>query len=369
MAKSNLEYLDQRNMKVLIENYPLVGKFFWPELFPTQYNQDLKIAYLRNNMGIPVAADVVSFDSKAPIKTRKVVDKIDGEIPKIEIDMPLKESELNRYQSLLAMVKYGNNPSVEKQLIDMVYDDQETVWNAINARLEWLTGQILSKGKVALTSANNGAGVVTETAVDFLVPSTQKQGYTTAAWTVANAATAKPITELKSVMTAARKLGVKLNYMLTNQDTFDVLVQIAEVQKLTAPYMAAATEAYLVPTLAQLNAAFVAKGLPQVVVIESYVTIETAAGAQTSTGIWTDGVFTLVPELQCGNTLWTMLAEEGSNNDPDTIRVRRDHVLIKRFAENNPYVEHTVGAAIALPVWGSAQRSWMIDSTHSSWSY
>ncbi|HRY32107.1 MAG TPA: major capsid protein [Bacteroidales bacterium] len=366
MAKSKLWGLSEKDMKAYIDTFNF-NDYYYPTLMPLQFSTSLSIKYLKNNYGIAVAADVVSHDATLPTKARPGVFRVDGEIPKIGMKMPMKESQLNEYQNLYQYARSGDT-AAQRQLLDVVYDDLKMCFDGINQRLDWIALKALSLGKVSLSSTDN-EGVVTAADIDFLVPTANKSGVSVV-WSVANAATAKPITDLKAKMKTARQAGTIIKYALMNQDTFDIMVQIDEVQKLTAPYLAAATSAYLVPTLAQVNAAFSAKGLPEVKIIERYVNIE-INGSQTTGNPFTDNVVTLVPDLVVGNTVWANLAEElAANSGSSAYRVRRGPVMLKKWCNEEPYVEYTAGVANALPVWGSANRSYLIDTNHAStWNH
>ena len=45
-------------------------------------------------------ADVISFDASAPQKTREVISKLSGDIPKTAVKRGMNESDYNEYKQL-----------------------------------------------------------------------------------------------------------------------------------------------------------------------------------------------------------------------------------------------------------------------------
>jgi len=361
MKKSLIHGLNEKDMQAVVNTYNL-NQFYWPSLFPLKFTPTLTWKALQGNLGIPVAADVVSFDSTAPRKTRNVVERLQGDIPKIAVGRDKKESELNEYNMLL---QYAKTAEGAKALLDWIYEDPEFCFQGVNARLEWLALRALSTGVISLDKTNN-AGIVTETSVDFLVPKDQKSGVPVA-WVEANAESFKPITVLKGKVKEAKAKGFVLRYAFMNQDTFDRMVTSKQVINACAGWIIQATGVEtLTPSLDVVNRVFASQKLPEIKIIESLVAIE-INGKQTVVDPWEDGVITLVPELVVGNTYNGPLADEMVTDSP-AIKVKRGHVLIKKYSIEEPLTECTIGMANAFPAWGSSQRSFLLDTLNKEWT-
>lgn len=338
------------------------NQFYWPTLFPLRFTSSLTWKTLQADSGVPVAADVISFNASSPRKTRQTVGKAQGDIPKISIGRDKSETDLNDYNQLL---QWANTTEGAQALVKYVFDDVEFCYMGVAARLEWLALRALSTGKVSLDSSNNG-GVVTEVAVDFLVPSAQKKGVTTV-WSTANKATCTPISDIRTIVGLAKKKGLLLSYMLMNQDTFDVFSNADEVVKFAAAWVLQATSLTQKPSLESVNASLRESKLPEIRIIESYVTLETPAGVQSTVNPWETGAVTFIPSLVAGNTFHAPLADESITSD--AIKVKRGPTLIKKYAIEEPLTECTIGMANAFPAWGSAQRSYMLDTLHSTFTF
>lgn len=62
---------------------------------------------------------------------------------------------------------------------------------------------------------------------------------------------------------------------------------------------------------------------------------------------------TFVPELACGYSYHGPMADEMVTDSVAT-KVKREHILIKKYSTEDPVTEVTKGIANAIPVWGNA---------------
>ena len=359
MRKSLIQGLSEKDMKAVINTYTL-NDFYWPTLFPLKFTPTLTWKELATKMRIPVMADVVSFNSKAPRKSRRVVSRNQGDIPKIEVAYDKEETDINEYKQL---VHYAGTDEGQKALIEWVYGDVESSWQGVNARIEWLALRALSTGRIILNSQNN-EGVVTEEAVRFGIPDNHKSGVDVVFR--GNAATAKPIAKIKAIKKAAKKEGIILTDAFCRQEVFDDIVATAEVQKFCAGWISKVTNTETIPDLESFNSVMKKNGLPTFHIIESLVTVQ-IKGKDTVVEPFEDGVITFTTGIVQGNTFHAPLADESVTDSP-AIKTKREHVLIKKFSQEDPVVETTKGMANAFPVWGNAAKCYLVDTLATSWN-
>jgi hypothetical protein len=363
MKATLIRGLNEKDMQAVVNSLTL-NAFSYPTLFPLKFNPTLTWKAIQADLGVPVAADVVAYNSSAPKKTRQVVSRLTGDIPKIEISRVKEETDLNEYYQLL---HWGNTPEGTQAILDWIYDDVEFCYTGVNARLEWLAMQALSLGKIALSKTNNAGGVVTETAVDFLVPTANKSGVAVT-WTSGHSATGVPITNIRAIVKLAKAAGHPVKYMLMDQDTFDVMCLQDSVIKFAASWVLNATSLAPAPTLAQVNAALNASNLPTIIIMDTYVTIELETGVRSTVNPFTTGVVTFLPDLNPGNTYYAPLAEELVEATA-AIKVKRGPVLLKKYSLDEPSIQEvTKGMANAFPVWATAQWSYLMYALDTSWS-
>jgi hypothetical protein len=343
----------------VINTYNL-NPFYFPTLFPLLFTPTLNWKSLIADIGIPIMADVVSFDSTSPRKTRQVLSRAQGDIPKISFGRDKTESDLNEYNQLLHYAQTSQEAA--KRILDWIYNDTEFCWTGVNARLEYLALRAASTGKVQLNKQNN-AGVITEIDVDFLVPDAQKTGVAQLI-TEANAANSKPITVFKTLQKAAKGKGFRLMFAYMDQDTLDNILISAETVKKVAPFIMQAVDLAQPPTLDQLNKYLAQNNLPVIAVIDQQLTFEDANGTRTVLTPWEPGVVAFAAEKVLGNTFHAPLADESITSP--AIKVKRGHVLIKRFAVEEPLTESTLGMANAFPALGNASRMYLLDTLHAN---
>ena len=94
MERSLLKEVNKKSMTARL-NSRKVKPLFFPNFFGIKQVTKLTWETLTGEKGAPVMADVISYDASAPIKTRSVVGKMSGDIPKIAIKRGMKESDYN----------------------------------------------------------------------------------------------------------------------------------------------------------------------------------------------------------------------------------------------------------------------------------
>ena len=360
MIPSIIDGLRKQDVKAILDKYTLTD-FVYPTLFPLRFTPSLTWESLEGSEGSPVIADVVSFDSTAPRKRREILSKASGDIPKIAVAREKTEKEMNYYNQL----KQYAGDSAKRELLNWIWEDQEFVFKAVNGRLEYNALRAASTGKLSLTKDNNDGNIVTEYAADFRIPSANKSGVSVSI-TIANAATSKPITKIKALVASAKAAGKRLRYIFADQAAIDAVLASAETLSTVAPWVMQATQLTQTPNVASLNAALNGLGLPTFVLIDSYVTIE-IKGVRTQVAPWEAGVWLASDSPILGDTYHAPLADEMVESTT-SIKVKREHVLIKRFANEEPLRETCLGMANAMPVISNPNSKYLVDTLATSWT-
>lgn len=349
------------DMQAYVEQYNLAD-LYYKTYFPAVYTPLLTFEALQAQFSAKIAADVVAFDSRAPRKGRPLPGKITGDIPKIEISRPKKESDLNRYRQLLAAISQAGSSGAKAQalraLVDWMYEDTTFCLNGVNARLEWLAKQAASNGKYKLTIANNEGGVQTLVDIDFGIPNANRKN---AAVDWSNPATAKPITDFRTIDTAARAKGIRIGFAFMTQETFNQMAASEEVQKFTASFANLALSNLAIPSVESVNAALRQNKLPQIIIWDSYVSVESKAGVQTAASGWEEGNVTFSITNRLGDTANTTTADGFVTNDVST-KAYSDFVLVKSWAEQDPITVITKGVAYATPVLQGANNIFILKT-------
>ncbi len=332
----------------------------WKTFFAPKPTPFLDYKALIGTEGPPVAADVVAYNSEAPEKTRKVISQYNGKIPAIRMKKKMDENDILQYN--IAKATMGD----KNALLDMIFDDVKACYLGVHAMLDYIACQILATSTVTFNKTYS-AGIVTADAVDYQLPAARKRkvksATATRAWDNAST-TAMPITDFRDIVDAARDAGIpQPKYAIMNSTNFNRMIVRDECANLVWGLTVNTPTTFAGrPSLKQLNQALVQQGLPQVVVINTYVYLENENHVQTSTDPWGSTYVTFVPELQCGKMLFGPLAEE-LNPPKHIIQKKQDGVLISRWGEVDPVQEITKGETNAFPSWGNRDYCWRFDAT------
>lgn len=356
--------LSQVDMQAEINSYALGSGLAWPTLFPLRYTPTLDIKSLEGNDGIPVSADVIAFNAKAPQKTRKTVGAWSGEITKVAISRAKDEKQIKEYQILRSYAQSSGNPNVATQLVDMRYEDVEFCYNGVNYCNEDLALQVGSKAEIVLNTTNNN-DVVTQNTLNFNIPTSHKVGVSTK-WSVT--ASSDPLGDIINGQKTIQKGGYsKPMYAIMEQAAFDNIMLSEKTVKRVAPIVLTATGLANSDTLTldQVNTYLRTKGYPQIIVIDSYVKQEARSGKQTTYKPWAENVVVLSPTPQLG---WTWWSDVPQVSDTDAMQVYRENVKITRYSELNPMLEVTLAEAYIQPALINRQSLYYINTENAAWN-
>lgn len=357
--------LTEPDLQAEVQTYEF-KPYYYPTLFPLKETANLTWKTLQAKVGLKIAADLVARGARVDKKARNAINKIMGDIPKIAIKRTMDEEELTDYDIMVA--QHSNDPDL-RALIEAWAEDTKFCFDGVNNRIEWMALHMISHaGKLSVTSENN-AHIISEYDADYEIPAEQKKG-TAVAWT--NAATAKPVSvDLKNIVKAARKEGHSLKYCFMNVDTFNAFVEIEEVQKVCASYVANALDMQQIPDLNAVNNAF--KKLPylyglQIVVIDQEISVELPDGTLLpSANPFVSNVCAFTESTTLGNTFYKIpidMKVEGTA----AIKALNGPVCIKKFGNEEPIEEVTMGIANACPAWAGSERCWFLDTKNASWN-
>lgn len=364
MIQTLMRGLNERDMTAVINSYDL-KPFYYPTLFPLRENYSLTWKTLEAQAGLKIAADLVARGVSIDKKTREAIARIQGDIPKISVKRTKGDEELDEYDIMIA--KTSQNPDL-RALVEFWAEDTQFCWTAVAARIEWMALTQISLGKIPVTKDNN-VSVISEYDVDYQIPANRKLG-TKLSWD--NAQTAKPITgDFKAEVKAAKAEGISLKFAFMNLDTFAKFAETAEVQRLAASFAQNVLEIQQTPSVDQVNSAMARlpylRGL-QIVVLDQDITIELADGSRITGNPFADDVVMFSESKTLGTTYWKKPADANVKGSA-AIKAMNGHTLIKKFANEEPLEEVTMGIANAFPAWTSSQRSYLLDVTHETWSH
>lgn len=367
--------IDQPSLEAEVNSYVPGTGLVWGVMFPLKFTRKFDIKGIEGDEGIPVTADRVSFNSKAPLKSRKKIGSWSGRIAKIAVSRDMDEIDINEYQDAMALAQGADTNSAEKQeLVNMVYDDVRFVNNAMNYRVELDDLRIGCSGKHTANSKLDG-DMTTADEINFNIPEANFKGAKKPWFTVGSKGEitvdedANGLQDIINAQAAVAKTGQpKPMFCYIEKQAFDALTQ----QKATAKrlYPRVTTDGLSTITaemvgLDQINAFMDKNGYPHFLVIDSYVTVEGKDGVQETVKPWNINVCTLSRTKQLGWTYWKPVP---SVQNSKSLQTYGSFYKVTRYGEDNPMHEVTLAEGYVQGALINRKSMVLMNLTKTTWS-
>lgn len=356
--------LDVPSVQAVLNAYKPGTGLTWQTLFPLKFSRKFDIKGIEGTDGIPVTADRVAFNSKAPTKTRKKVGSWSGTLGKIAISRKKDEIDINDYRDAKTLAAANEDAAAANDLVDMVYDDYKYCNNGMDYRVELDSCRIATSGKQVHDTRYDGDDV-TEDVIDFNIPSANLKGAATV-WSNSNSANGlKDIIDAQSAVAATGAPKPMFAYM--EKATFEAL----RTQKATAErlYPLAKGNALAVSmemlTLDSVNSFMDKNGYPHIYVVDTYVTVEAKDGSQTTIKPWNPNVVVLSATKQLG---WTYYKTVPSVDGTDAIQVYGSYYKTTRYGETNPMEEVTLAEAYVQCALINRRSMVLLNTANTTWN-
>ncbi|PNE28541.1 major capsid protein E [Tannerella sp. oral taxon 808] len=360
MERSLLKLVNQTNMAARL-NTKYVKPMYFPNFFGVKKVSTLTWETLVGEQGAPVIADVISFDASAPQKSREVIRKLSGDIPKTALKRGMNERDYNEY---LRLQYECNNDADKLALLNLAFKDQDFVYNAVRGRMEWFGLQLLSRGGFALNVTNNN-GLVTVEFVGCGMPKENRR-VSTADWS--NAATANGLQDIADTLEVASLNGRTIKYVVMHASDFLLLCK----QKSTADTLKGwlNTSGRLTVTKDTINQYLATQAFPvQIVTVNPAVRIENSAHVRKTISPWERKRVTFLEDLRVGDIQHGPIAAENAPSVREkALMVRRDFVLITKWSELSPFKEWTQAEANAMPVINDPDGLYILKTDGTAWA-
>lgn len=344
MLKSTMG-VSSADLQFEMTNYEIGLGLKWASLFPLKYSRTFDLKGFESNEGIPVSADRVSFNVRAPKKQRKTVQNWTGELAKISVSREKNEMEINEYlDAEIVVLAKPEDKAAAQEILDYVYDDVAFCDKAVNYRAEIEALMVASNGKRVFSKTVDG-NMAQQEELNFNIPEANFGGVTTK-W---DSEEADGLADIANAQKKIAKQGLpKPRFAYMSQLAFDRLcAQKSTVQKVASALMQvtglASTDGV---TLDSINAYQRRHGYPQITVIDSYVTIEHADGTTETIQPWNDVSVVLSPTEQLG---WTYYKNVPMVPNTEAAQNYGGFYKMTRYSEINPMLEVTMAEAYIQP--------------------
>lgn len=354
--------IDRPNLEVAVNSYKPGNGLAWSQLFPLKYTPNLDLKGIEGDDGIPVSADRVAFNAKAPLKSRKTVGSWSGRLGKIAVSREKDEIAINEYNELKAKASYNTeDKATAAYLVDLVYDDTDFCNKAMDYRIELDALRIGSSGKQTYDSKLDG-DIVTEDLINFNVPAENFRGVSIA-WSDETADGIKDIADAQNAI--AKKGLAKPRYAILERSAFESLMKQKAVAKRLYPLADQQFVTADMITLESVNRYMAGKGYPQLLVLDSYATVEGKNGSRETIKPWNENACVLSPEASLGYTYYKPVPMVG---DTSALQVQGSYYKMTRYSAVNPLVEVTMTEAYVQPALKNRRSLVFINIANTKWN-
>ena len=374
--------IDIPGMQATVNKFQPGTGLAWATLFPLKYTRKFDIKGLEGDEGIPVAADRVAFNTKAPKKTRQKVGTWSGKLSKYAVSRDKDEIEINEYLDAQTLANAATENQQEKQeLVNLVYDDVNFARKAMDYKVELDCMRIASSGVQTFPAKIEG-DMATQDTINFNVPAANfigvkisekknkaggtvtKQGYV---WS--DEENADGLLDLANAQDMIAKQGLtKPRFAFMEKAKFQELVAQKKTAKRLYPQVndLSMITADMI-TLEKINAynASPTRGYPQIVILDTYVTIEHKDGSKDTIKPWNVNVVTLSPTVQLG---WTYYKNVPMVQNTAALQVYGSFYKVTRYSEVNPQSETTLAEAYVQPALINRKSLVFLNTANQTWA-
>lgn len=354
--------IDIAGMQAELNSYIPGAGLAWRTLFPLKYTPKFNLKGIEGDDGIPVSADRVAFNTKAPKKTRRTIGSWSGTLSKIAVSREKDEIEINEYNDMSVLASANTeDKATARYLVDKVYNDLEFCNKAMDYKVEIDAMRIGSNGIQTFPAEIEGE-MASQDIINFNVPKDNFIG-TPNAW---KNPTADGIKDISNAQKAIAKKGLrKPLYAIMEASKFEELASQPSVAKRLYPTAIDGTITDGMVSIESINKYMRKRGYPQILVIDTYATIEHKNGDKDTIKPWNENVVVLSPTVQLG---WTYHKTVPSVKDTEALQAHSEYYKMTRYSELNPMLEVTMAEAYVQPALINRASLVFINTTKTTWS-
>lgn len=307
------------------------------ELFPARKTEALEVKMIKGASNLPVSASIHAFDTEAEIDQREGANYDLAEMALIKRKRKLSEKEI-------IQLEQPRNSQEEKETIQKIYNDVDTLQDSVLTRVEALRGEAISTGKLVINE--NGAKAI----IDYQVPSTHKENFT---W---SSGTPDILNDLDvAIDKIVGDTGFTPTRALTSKKNINLMLKDEKIRKAVF-----GVNSDRLMSVGELNTFLQTLGLPQVASYDAKYRILGTKGQYIPKRYIPESSFVLMPEGRMGESLFGLTAEEielRKKADVDISDI--GNVIIEQYATTDPVAKWIKAVATALVTFPYADQVFM----------
>lgn len=307
-------------------------------LFPAKKKRGLDLAWIKGYKGLPIALKPSHFDTKATVRDRIGVKKIETEMPFFREAMTIKE----RDRQELLRFRENDSQNLYSSIINDIFDDRAQLIEGALIQSERMRMQLLVTGGISIVANNVDYTYNYDVDGDWQTNNYEELSGTSL-WTDTTNST--PLEDIREMQQKIVDLtGVKPTRAIMTQKTFNYLLQNKSIKIAINPL---ANGANLVRE-AELKSLLLSELGLNVAIYDKKFKDETGA----TKNFYPDGYVTLLPASTLGNTYYGTTPEEAdlqSANFNGDVSIVETGVAVTTINIPHPVNKETIVSEIVLP--------------------
>lgn len=307
-------------------------------LFPAKKKLGLDLSWIKGHKGLPIALKPSYFDTKATVRDRIGVKKIETEMPFFRESMTIKEKER---QELLRF-REGDDQNLYATIIQEIYDDANQLIEGGLIQPERMRMQLITSGKISLSANNMVYDYDFDQDGSWLA-----NNYVTLSGTSkwSDTTNSTPLEDLRSLkQKIVDRTGVTVSRVIMTQKVFNYLLLNKGIRIAINP-LANGVNTLMGPEVKQLIKALLDL---DIVVYDKKFMDEN----KVTKNFYPEDMVTLIPSTTLGNTWFGTTPEEAdllSANFNGDCKVVQTGIAVTTILESHPVNKKVVVSEIVLP--------------------
>ena len=345
MARQNInlfDYINASELAAYVTDKPENAiPYFGESIFPAQKQLGTDISWLKGANGLPIAIQPSNYDAKARLREKEGFEGVSTEMAFFREAMRIGEKDRQQLNMLL------NHPQsqVAMPIISKIFDEAARLVEGVRVQAEIMRMQLLTQGKIDITSADGRAKYVYDYGQQNLFKCANGRG----AWGAENADPVRDIIAWCDEMELLR--GSRPSRLVMNRNTFLKMYNSKQIHLMMYPNDDALN--YFINE-AQLKA-FVESvtGCSIFVYSKKVAKLDHATGLAHADAhvLIPDDVVCVMPAGNVGKTWYGTTPEESdlmSGSDAQ-VSIVNNGTAITTYKENHPVQVVTIVSSVMIP--------------------
>lgn len=305
---------------------------------------------------IASAASVTTIDDKAPLRARPGVEKYNGEVLPIQEKFFMDQKTYREYLVLQSMPV--SEETKRNQILDLIFDDVKNLGESVDKRLDIMSLEAISTGKITVNSANNPDGVVLEDSLDLLMPSGNKVN-ADVVWSTSTADPFNDFAKIRNAMLAAGR-PMSSGKVLMSMNRWLQMSRLKAVTDALVSFNSLAKGSAVV-TLEKVNEYLLANKMSTIEIVDVPIPIE-KDGGRTIIYPFEGNNVAFIPDGQLGiieNAIPIEKIKKNKNKDYANFK----KALISKWQQSEPWAEWTKIEALEIPAVEAIDDIFLLSTT------